>query len=119
MITRLPFVFGAAVALAVMSMLFISMARPARPPLVKAQTGAPFHERWQEPLAQPLVPKMIRVIPITPRVKPQPVAQAPVVKEAPPPAKSKPKREREANDICRGRGKTYRNGGRSWRCKRK
>lgn len=119
MIARLPFMLGASLAIGLLAALFIGRALPARPPIIKAQTGMPFLERWQEPVS-PLVPNAIRVIPITPRAKPQPVvAQAPAVKEAPPPVKTKPKREREANDICRGRGKRIINNGRSWRCKRK
>lgn len=123
MIARLPFMLGASLAFGLLAALFIGRALPARPPLVAAQTGVPFHERWQEP---PVTPKLVRTIPITPRQKPPPAEPelpphrnvAPDAPPAPVKAKPKPKRERDATDVCRGKGKRYTNNNRSWRCKR-
>ena len=122
MIARLPFaarsVAGSRIA---GGTVHWPRAAPARPPIIKAQS-------WDTvsgtvagaTLAQPLVPKMIRVIPITPRVKPQPATTTQrqwrrVVKQAPP-VTAKPKRD--TSDVCKGKGHRFRNGGRSWRCKR-
>jgi hypothetical protein len=126
MTSRLPFLFGAALAFALLAALFIGRALPARPPLIKAQTGAPFVERWQEPVS-PMVPKPIRVIPITPRAKPLPVV-APASElpphryTAPEPQKKRARKREEPaeKNICTRHGlrKVVANNGRSWRCKR-
>jgi hypothetical protein len=134
MLTRLPFVLGASIALAILAAFAIGMARPARPPLIAKPP--PFESRWQE---APVVPKAVRTIPITPTKRANPVPEplvappsrnyrapdeiAPhryVAPEQPKKQRTKKAREerRERGDICRGKGKNWTNNKRSWRCKR-
>ena len=131
-VTGITFIFGGALALAMIATLFIGMAKPPRPPLLKAQ-----------PLqAEPILPNTVRTIPIVvpptrtyrePEAVRDPLPPHRYVAPEPTPKKSKraKRREREESrgdtakrreesrgDICRGRGKRYTNNGRSWRCKR-
>lgn len=120
MITRLPFVFGAATMAAVMAAVVIGMARPSRPPLIPAQktSAAPITDRWPV--------KEVRTIPITPKPKattPQPEEAAKPRHAGPPKVGPKARPPLASNrlprsDICRGKGKRYTNNKRSWRCKR-
>lgn len=125
MITRLPFVFGAAAMAAVMAAVVIGMTRPSRPPLIPAQktSAAPIADKWPV--------KEVRTISITPAITP-----AVPPKQAVPPTRNyrapedglsphryvAPEPRKTAamgrGDICRGKGKRYTNNGRSWRCKR-
>lgn len=139
MTARLPFVFGAALALAMLAMVFIGLTAQSvrRPPLVtKPAPPLPPVElrRWEE---APLTPRLVRTIPIVapPKPAPPPVAIAPnparnyrapdvlpphryVAPEQPRKRASKREKPAAKGDICRGKGKNYTNNGRSWRCKR-
>lgn len=131
MIARLPFIFGGALALAML--LTLALARmPQRPPLVQLPKLT-FEQRYVEP---PALARPIRTIPITraPEPKAEPAPKVPKAElppewaDPPPPmaarAQRKPRakvdkpRDKNGRDICRGKGKKYTNNGRSWRCKR-
>jgi hypothetical protein len=124
MITRLPFMVGAALALAIAAAFAIGMMRSSRPSLIAKPP--PFEQRWQD---QQTIPKAVRTIPITPSMQaipvPEPLVAPPPRAETkqPPPRAAPPrqrvkKREETGRDICRGKGKTWKDNKRYWRCKR-
>jgi hypothetical protein len=101
----------------------------AKPAKYEPSLAHKFVDRWEDvpPRIVPLPPKPVKTIVIAPDIEevleapmplPKKVAPPPappkVVATAPAPPKAKPKEV----DICRGRGKVYTRGGKSWRCKR-
>lgn len=103
--------------MAVLAAAFIGARNSApRPPLVQAQKAG---------ASAPIVPKEVRTIPIV-APKAAPLPPTPSISLAPPPPRgakrqppsAQPRPSAKLRDICRGKGKLYRNNKRSWRCKR-
>lgn len=97
--------------------LLLSMAttKPIEPPPVITQS---FAHRWEGvPRVIPLPQRPVQTIPIAPDPP-----SMPVLEEAPPQARAQvpaPVKVRApATDICRGKGRVYTRGGKSWRCRR-
>jgi len=120
------------VAIAIGIIVGVVLARAtytAPPAAVKSSARLPsFEEKWRlaglaVPLAKPVVLNETRLVKLEAVIKPdviEPSATvAPLRIEYEPEPQVKPKRVRIAHrDVCRGKGKVYTKGGKSWRCKR-
>ncbi len=74
---------------------------------------AKIEQRWSAPPEVPVVPLTVTA---PPELEPMPVQVATSAREY---TETKRKFRRSyAYDICRGKGRYYTNGGRSWRCRR-
>jgi hypothetical protein len=135
--------FAGAGALGLAALLVLQAMSPAQVPLPRPRpmerlamaAGAPtVEERWPRPVetVRVTIPKAaVATVPPLPTLAPASVAAFPVAPVVEPETKKPPeeaaiekdrrkaRRERRAEyDICRGKGKRYTNGGRSWRCQR-
>lgn len=104
----------------------------AKPAKYEPSLAHKFVDRWEDvpPRIVPLPPKPVKTLVIAPDVEdvpyvpppPPPKTMMPSPKVVPAPAKvvapEPPKPKPKEVDICRGRGKVYTRGGKSWRCKR-
>ena len=114
----LRFMMAGSAALTIVVML----AHPRTPVAQQEIAAMPFHDRWAEVMTAMTV---VRLTPATvPVLLPPPSVVPPVPTrrdEVPPPkgpVKTAKPVKASSGDICRGRGKTYTRGGRSWRCRR-
>lgn len=111
--TKIVLAVSASIALA-----GIILAGRSHPPAVAAPKGPSFDRVWHDNAVaitlgtfNSLSPRPVKTEAITP--KPEPVA-VPVVE----PPKPVTKVRTVSYDICRGKGKRYIRGGKSWRCRR-
>ena len=111
---------------AIFALLFIFATHRIVPEPTSARE-AQFDESWEDvmqvfPLAKKTDP--LRTIAteskpvVTERIVPDAPAKVPPVLALPEEDKPVVKRRRHARDVCRGKGKRYTHGGRSWRCRR-
>lgn len=138
--------FAGAGTLGLAALLVLHAMSPAQVPLprsrpverlVVASAAPTVEERWPRPIETVRVsmPKAVTSLPALPTLAtasvvamPPAPAPAPVVDAKKPPeeaAADEGRRKRKhwswrtaERDICRGMGKRYTNGGRSWRCRR-
>ena len=96
-------------------------ALPSKPVKEPVKVEKKFDTAWKETvekIATSEVPKTVIAGPkpvVTERILPEPTA-APEEEETPVQVRKRP--SKKTYDICRGKGKRYIRGGKSWRCRR-
>lgn len=110
---RLAIVFVVIAALAVL-VLAMAASQPVAPRVADERPPPPSNKGDRLRIAT-----AVRWEPFVVAQQPESSVAAPVAEpQETEPQEAEPRRHRHAHDICRGKGRTYTRGGRSWRCNR-